>query len=704
MAQPAFPTNRLAQETSPYLQQHAHNPVDWHPWGPEALGRAQAEQKPILVSIGYAACHWCHVMERESFENEAVAAVMNAHFVCIKVDREERPDVDQIYMDAVHAMGLQGGWPLNVFLTADAKPFYGGTYFPQGKWTQLLTNIGQAYAGEHRAELEQSAERFMEVIGTSELTKYGAQNRNAAQEADHAALAAVGVDLETGPAGVSAEEFKLLVYNLSTSFDRERGGTNRAPKFPMPSIWRFLLRAHAVSGSRAVLDQAVLTLREMAWGGIYDQAHGGFSRYSVDGEWLAPHFEKMLYDNGQLVSLYSEAFQLTGDELFRETVYDTIEFIRLELTNAEGGFYSSLDADSEGEEGKFYVFTKEELRAILGDEEPLFSDYYNCTAAGNWEHGRNILHRRQTDEAFAAAHQIAPGVLPELVAGWKQKIMAVRAVRIRPGLDDKVLTGWNALMLQGLTDAYRAFAEPEFLVVAERNARFIEANLRDGPRLYRTCKDGRASISGFLEDYALVVQAYISLYEVSFTEKWLHEAEMLTQYVLNNFFDPAETQFFYTDSSAEALIVRKKELFDNVIPGSNSVMAHNLRRLGRHLENARYSDLAAAMLAQVRHLVVKEPQHLTNWASLYAALLRPGAEVAIIGPEAEVFREELNRQFLFDTVLAGTEKASALPLLKLLKVDAQGRTAVHICREQACLAPVYGVGEALTSLPAPRFA
>lgn len=698
MAHAAPHTNRLAEETSPYLQQHAHNPVDWYPWGPEALGRAQAEQKPILVSIGYAACHWCHVMERESFENEAVAAVMNTHFVCIKVDREERPDVDQIYMDALHAMGLQGGWPLNVFLTADAKPFYGGTYFPKGNWVKLLNNIGQAYAGEHRAELEQSAERFMEVIGASELSKYGAHNQNASQEADYSALQAIGVVPETGPAGVSEEEFKLLVYNLGVQFDREHGGMNRAPKFPMPSIWRFLLRAHAISGSRAVLDQAVLTLRQMAWGGIYDQAHGGFARYSVDGEWLAPHFEKMLYDNGQLVSLYSEAFQITQDELFREVVYDTIEFVRLELTNDEGGFYSSLDADSEGEEGRFYVFTKDELREILGDEEPLFSDYYNCTALGNWEHGRNILHRRETDEAFATAHELAPGVVPELVAGWKQKIMAVRAKRVRPALDDKVLTGWNALMLQGLTDAYRAFGEPEFLVMAEHNARFIEANLRDGIRLYRTCKNGRASISGFLEDYALVIQAYISLYEVSFVEKWLHEAEKLTEYVLNNFFDPIENQFFYTDSSAEPLIVRKKELFDNVIPASNSVMAHNLRRLGRHLEKAQYVDLAAAMLAQVRHLVVKEPQHLTNWAALYAALLRPGAEVAIIGPDAEAFREELNRQFLFDAVVTGTEEASELPLLALHKFETDGRTAVHICRNQACLAPVFSVSEALGEL------
>ncbi|WP_035561433.1 thioredoxin domain-containing protein [Hymenobacter sp. IS2118] len=669
--------NRLAQETSPYLQQHAYNPVDWYPWGPEALGRAQAEQKPILVSIGYAACHWCHVMERESFENEAVAAVMNANFVCIKVDREERPDVDQIYMDALHAMGLQGGWPLNVFLTSAAKPFYGGTYFPQGNWVKLLQNIGEAYAGEHRAELEQSAERFMEVIGGSELQKHQGQPADG---------------------GVSDEEFKLLTYNLEVQFDRERGGMNREPKFPMPSIWRFLLGAHVVSGSQVLLDQTVLTLREMAWGGIYDQAHGGFARYSVDAEWLAPHFEKMLYDNGQLLSLYSEAFQATQNELFRDVVYDTVEFIRLELTNAEGGFYSSLDADSEGEEGRFYVFTKDELRGIIGDEEPLFSDYYNCTAAGNWEHGRNILHRRQTKEDFATSHQLTSGAVAELVAGWKQKIMAVRATRVRPGLDDKILTGWNALMLQGLTDAYRAFAEPEFLAMAEHNARFIEANLREGACLFRTCKNGRPSINGFLEDYALVIQAYISLYEVSFVETWLREAEALTEYVLNNFFDSAETQFFYTDSRAEPLIARKKELFDNVIPASNSVMAHNLHRLGRHLENARYSDLAAAMLAQVRQLVVKEPQHLTNWAALYAAQLRPGAEIAIMGPEARAFRQELSRHFLFDTVIAGTKTGSALPLLRHLKSGTAGRTAIHICRNRACLAPVYSVAEALAAL------
>jgi len=677
---PAFPTapaNRLAHETSPYLLQHAHNPVDWYPWGPEALARAQAEQKPILVSIGYAACHWCHVMERESFENEQVARVMNEYFVCIKVDREERPDVDQIYMDAVQAMGIQGGWPLNVLLTPEAKPFYGGTYFPPSNWVKLLENVAQVYASEHRAELDGSAERFTQVLQASELAKYGAAGNQAS-------------------AGVNDEEFKLLAYNLSLRYDRERGGTNRAPKFPMPSIWRFLLRTHHISGSQAVLNQVNLTLREMAWGGIYDQVGGGWARYSVDAEWLVPHFEKMLYDNGQLLSLYSEAFQVTPDPLYREVVFQTVAWVRRELTNPEGGFYSSLDADSEGEEGKFYVWTREELQRLLGAEEPLASAYYQCTGVGNWEHGRNILHRRQSDADFAEEHKLEPHVLAKLIHGWQKTLLAARAQRVRPGLDDKVLTGWNALMLSGLVAAYRAFGEAEFLALALRNAEFLQQHLRQGPRLYRTWKNGRATINGFLEDYALVIEAYVALYEATFAESWLHEAETLTRYVLANFFDPAEQQFFYTDASAEPLIARKKELFDNVIPASNSAMAHNLLRLGRHLENADYQTLAAAMLAQVQALAAKEPQHLTNWASLYVALLRPGAEVAIAGLQAEAFRQQLSRHFLPNDILAGTLADSELPLLRGRAATKQ--TTLYVCRDRACRLPVHTVAEALAQL------
>jgi uncharacterized protein YyaL (SSP411 family) len=671
------PTNRLAQETSPYLLQHAYNPVDWYPWGPEALARAQAEQKPIIVSIGYAACHWCHVMERESFENEQVARVMNEYFVCIKVDREERPDVDQIYMGAVQAMGLQGGWPLNVVLTPEAKPFYGGTYFSPGNWVQLLESIAQAYSGEHRAELDNSAERFAQALQTSDLER-------------------IGTAMEKANIGVTEEEFKLLAYNLGLRFDRERGGMNRAPKFPMPSIWRFLLRTYYISGSQQLLSQTNLILREMAWGGLYDQVGGGFARYSVDAEWLVPHFEKMLYDNGQLLSLYSEAYQVTLDPLYREVVFQTVAWVRRELTNPEGGFYSSLDADSEGEEGKFYVWTREELQQTLGDEEPLAAAYYNCTGVGNWEHGRNILHRRQTDADFAQKHALEPHVLAKLIHGWQQQLLAARAKRVRPDLDDKVLTGWNALMLSGLVAAYRAFGEISFLVLALRNAEFIQHNLRQGSRLYRTWKNGRATINGFLEDYALVIEAYISLYEATFAESWLREAETLLAYVLEKFFDPAEQQFFYTDASAEPLIARKKELFDNVIPGSNSVMAHNLLRLGRHLENAQYQELAAAMLGQVQALVAKEPQHLTNWASLYVALLRPGAEVAIVGPEAEAFRYKLSKYFVPNDILAGSLAASNLPLLQGRGEGA--KTTIYVCRNRTCQLPVHSVTEALEQL------
>ncbi|GAA3949310.1 thioredoxin domain-containing protein [Hymenobacter algoricola] len=675
-AQPAH-TNRLSRESSPYLLQHAHNPVDWYPWGPEALQRAQAEQKPILVSIGYAACHWCHVMERESFEDPRVAAVMNEHFVCIKVDREERPDVDQVYLDALQAMGLAGGWPLNVFLTPDAKPFYGGTYFAPGNFTQLLTSIGQAYQNETRQELDQSAEQFAKALQTSDVQKYG---------------------LPASDSLLSAEQFQLLVANLEEKFDRQAGGLNRVPKFPMPSVWRFLLRTHAATGSRVALEQTVLTLRAIAWGGLHDQAGGGFARYSTDAEWLAPHFEKMLYDNAQLVSLYAEAYQVTQDALFREVAYDTVAFVERELLSPEGGFYSSLDADSEGEEGRFYVFTKHELQALLGAEEPLFSDYYHCTALGNWEHGRNILHRRESDADFARRHELQPGVVAEMVLDWKARIMEARAQRPRPTLDDKLLTGWNALMLSGLTDAYRAFGDAYFLELALRNAGFIQSKLRQGARLKRSYKAGRATIDAFLEDYALVIQAYTGLYEVTFDAHWLREAETLTEYVLEHFFDPAEQQFFYTDDAGEKLIARRKELFDNVIPGSNSVMAHNLHRLGRHLENSRYGELAAAMLRQVQELVVQQPQHLTNWASLYLALLHPTVEVAIVGAEAETLRRELSRHFLPNTVLAGAVRATdELPLLRQRPAQS-GQTTLYVCFNHTCRQPVHTVAEALTQL------
>ncbi|MBC6696639.1 thioredoxin domain-containing protein [Hymenobacter puniceus] len=668
--------NRLAKETSPYLLQHAHNPVDWYAWGPEALQRAQAEQKPILVSIGYAACHWCHVMERESFEDPQVAAAMNAHFVCIKVDREERPDIDQVYMGALHAMGVQGGWPLNVFLTPEAKPFYGGTYFARGSWLQLLTSIGQAYQTENRQELDESAEQFAQVLRVSELEKY---------------RIAPSTDL------LSFEQLATFLQKIAARFDLEKGGLLGAPKFPMPSVWQLLLRGSHLTGTTALLAQAMRTVRHMAWGGLYDQVGGGFARYAVDEDWLAPHFEKMLYDNGQLLRLYAEAYQVQPDELLREVVYDTVAFVQRELTSPEGGFYASLDADSEGEEGRFYVFTTAELQHILGDEEPLASAYYSCTALGNWEHGRNILHRRQTAEVFAEIHQLQPAVVAELVRSWKQKLLAARAQRPRPALDDKILTSWNALLLQGLLDAHRAFAEPDFLALALQNARFLQANVRHADGLWHSYQRGHATIIGFLDDYAFLIQAYISLYEATFQESWLQEAEQLTQFTLSRFFDAEEEQFFYTDARSEQLIARSKELIDNVIPSSNSVMAHNLHRLGLHLARPAYTELAAAMLKRVQELVAEQPQAAANWAMLYTTLLQPTAEIAIVGPDAEAYRQELGRHFLPNVVVAGTTTSSTLPLLEG-RTALQGRTTLYVCFSKTCQRPVHSVAEALAQL------
>ncbi|RDV13125.1 thioredoxin domain-containing protein [Pontibacter diazotrophicus] len=668
--------NRLLNESSPYLLQHAYNPVDWYPWGEEALQKAKQEDKPIIVSIGYAACHWCHVMEHQSFEQEDIAKVMNEHFVCIKVDREERPDVDAVYMDAVHAMGLQGGWPLNVFLNPDAKPFYGGTYFPPQQWVGLLQNIAVAYQ-KNREDLDESAEQFVEHLNRSELDKYGLRESNF---------------------HVREEDFKLMGYNFSTRFDKKLGGLGQAPKFPMPTNYLFLLRYHHHTSDQSALNQLHLTLHEMAYGGIYDQVGGGFARYSVDAEWLVPHFEKMLYDNGQLVSLYAEAYQATRETLYHEVVYETIAFVERELMSPEGGFYSSLDADSEGEEGKFYTFTKDELQEILGDEEPLFSKYYHATAAGNFEHGRNILHRRKSDEEFAQKHELELEVLQEMVQNWKRKIMEVRATRIRPGLDDKILTSWNALMLKGLADAYYVFGNEHFLELALRNANFLLQNLKKGDKLFHNYKEEKATIDGFLEDYSYLIRAFTRLYEVTFDEQWLQEAKRLTDYTLENFFDEKEGMFFFTDQRSEKLIARKKEIIDNVTPASNSVMASNLHFLGLYFDEERYSTLSNDMLARVKDLLIKEPSHLSNWAALYYHKLTPTAEVAIVGENPGKMRSELSAFYHPNMLLLGSSDGQSNLALLEDKLAINNKTTIYVCYNKTCQLPVHDAASALEQL------
>ncbi|NDK54589.1 thioredoxin domain-containing protein [Pontibacter fetidus] len=667
--------NRLLNESSPYLLQHAYNPVDWYPWGQEALQRAKAENKPILVSIGYAACHWCHVMEHQSFEKQTIADVMNAHFVCIKVDREERPDVDAVYMDAVHAMGLQGGWPLNVFLTSEAKPFYGGTYFTPQQWTQLLQNIATAYK-QNQQELHETAEQFVEHLNISDLEKYGLkQNEKQVNEAD----------------------FQLIYDNLSKRFDKERGGFAPAPKFPMPVNYLFLLRYYNHTQDATALAHLNLTLREMAFGGIYDQVGGGFARYAVDADWMVPHFEKMLYDNAQLITLYAEAYQVTKHPLYKQVVYETIAFAERELMSKEYGFYSSLDADSEGEEGKFYTFTKDELQRILKDEEPLFSKYYNITAAGNFEHGRNILFRRMSDEAFAKENELELEVLQKMVACWKSQLMKVRAKRVRPALDDKILCSWNALMLKALADAYYVFGEKHFLDLALKNADFIFEKLREGNKLCHSYKNNKATIDGFLEDYALLIVALLRLYEVTFNEEWLQQAKRFTDYTLANFLDPEDGMFYFTDRSSEKLIARKKELFDNVIPASNSVMAKKLHKLGLYFDNEQYLRASDKMLNTIIPLLLKEPSHLSNWAILYYNKLTPTAEVAIVGKQVPAMREELSAFYLPNMVLMGSNHKSKLPLLSD-KVPVDGQTTIYVCYNKTCQLPVHTPAEALKQL------
>ncbi len=664
-------TNELINETSPYLLQHAHNPVNWVAWSDAAFEKAQSENKPVIISIGYSSCHWCHVMEHESFEDEEVAKVMNEQFICIKVDREERPDVDQVYMDALNSMGLGGGWPLNAITTPDGKPFYGGTYFPKGKWIAVLNHLAKTYR-EKQEKVQESANEATMRLSFSELKRYG---------------------LKESDVVYSKEGLDTLYNELSKKFDQDKGGIQNAPKFPMPSLWRFILRYYDQTRNEDALTHLKLTLNKMALGGLYDQVGGGFTRYSTDEHWFAPHFEKMLYDNGQLVSLYSEAYTLTHSDLFKRIVYQTLDFIEREMTSPEGGFYSALDADSEGEEGKFYTWKKEELDSLIGDDIELFSDLYNIRKAGNWEE-TNILHRNEEDSSFAAKHGLSVAELRSKIDQWNEILLKAREPRVRPGLDDKALLGWNALMLSGYVDAYRAFDEPKFLQTALKNADFIESKLKKDGEYLHTYKDGLAKIGAYMDDLANLCAAYINLYQVTFDEQWITKAKSIADYSLQNYFDNDEKMFFYTADSAEKLIVRKKELFDDVTPGSNSVMAQNLYLLSLYYYDLRYDELSTDMSGITASMLFKEPYFLSQWASLYALKASPTAEVVIVGPDTEKFRKEFEKEFITNKIVAGSKTESGLPILKE-RSTIDGKTTVYVCYNKACKLPVTTVEEAI---------
>lgn len=667
--------NKLATETSPYLLQHAHNPVEWYPWGQEALNKALSENKPILVSIGYSACHWCHVMERECFEDPDVAAVMNENLVCIKVDREERPDVDALYMDAVHLMGVRGGWPLNVFLMPDAKPFYGVTYLPPPNWVQLVRSIRNAF-DNHYQELADSAQGFAKSLQTGEMEKYG---------------------LPTGHSNYSEAFLDGMFESLKRQFDTVDGGTNRAPKFPMPSIHKFLLRYFDATQNPEALNQVELTLNRMALGGIYDHVGGGWARYSVDGEWFIPHFEKMLYDNAQLISLYSEAYSLTKNPLYADRVRHTLQWLDSEMKSDEGGFFSALDADSEGVEGKYYVWTADEVRKVLGADYEWFGRLYNLSEAGNWEHGFNHLHLTQDVEIAARELGIYSSSFVEDYRKVLQKLGEQRSRRIKPGLDDKILASWNGLLLKGLTDAYRALGDPSIRETAVRLGEFLRDNLTDEGRMWHSYKEGRKSIAGFLEDYAAVSEGLLGLYQVTFEEKWLHLAEMLLDCTVETFYDPEDGFFFFTSNQAEPLIARKKEIFDNVIPGSNSILAHALYQAGILLDRNDFIAKADRMLGRMERILGSDTQVATNWAALYTQRVDPTAEIVISGPDSEAFRRELDRYFIPNKVMAGSAGESNLPLLRD-RTPLGKKTLIYVCYDKTCQLPVQNVEDALSLL------
>ena len=661
--------NKLHSETSPYLRQHQFNPVAWYPWGEEALQKAKTENKLIIVSIGYSACHWCHVMERESFEDEAIAALMNAHFVSIKVDREERPDIDQIYMVAVQLMTGQGGWPLNCVCLPDGRPIYGGTYFPPEHWKQFLEKL-VAMWNEDPQLANDYAERLTAGIQQSEQ-----------------------LPLVPIPDAYSKEDLTRIVTPWKKRFDKEEGGYRGAPKFPLPNNWSFLLRYGVLMDEPGIVDHVHFTLRKIASGGIYDHIGGGFARYSVDTRWHIPHFEKMLYDNAQLVSLYAEAWQQRPVAQYKRVVNETLQWVQREMTSPEGGFYCALDADSEGVEGKFYTFQQHEIEHVLGEDAELFIRYFGVTAEGNWEEEHtNVLKIDVEADSMAQEAGFSAQEWDGFLAAAKRKLLDYRSKRVRPGLDDKLLTAWNAMMLKGFVDAYRVLGVPEYLDAALANVAFVERRLyaEDGGLWRQPPANGKA-IAGFLDDYAFTIEAYIALYEATFDEAWLHDAKRLVTYVLANFYDEATSAFYYTSAHADPLIARKTETMDNVISSSTSTMARQLRWLGLAFDEPRYTAIANQQLANVVPHIAPYGSAYANWTTQLLDEVNGSLEVVLTGPGWQNLRHELDRHYVPNKMILGGTKGS-LPLLAGRIGDV---TRAYVCRNKTCSLPVEQADELL---------
>ena len=669
--------NELVNETSPYLLQHAYNPVNWKAWNKASLKEAKEQNKLIVVSIGYSSCHWCHVMEEESFENDSIAKTMNDNFINIKVDREERPDIDKVYMSAVQLMTGKGGWPLNCITLPDGRPIFGGTYFTKEQWSNILIDISKLYK-ENPQKVEEYAQQVTDGIKTSEL-----------------------ITINKEEAVFKNEEIITAVNLSKEQLDPIHGGLKGAPKFPMPNTLDYLIRYQHHFNDPEIFDYIKKSLTKMAYGGIYDQIAGGFSRYSVDDRWHIPHFEKMLYDNAQLISVYSKAYLQDKNELYETIVKETLTFINDELSADNGAYYSSLDADSKNEnkeleEGVFYSWTKEELKTLIKDYK-LFADYYNINTSGFWEKDLYVLIRNQSNSEFAKKHNLTKKELKEKIRSWKTMLLASRNKRNKPNLDDKILTSWNALMLQGYVDAYKAFGNPIYLKNAVRIGEFILNNqLREDGGLNRNFKNGKSTINGYAEDYATVIQAFISLHEISLDEKWLMLSKTIMEYTITHFYDPESGLFFYTSNKDPNLIARKIEINDGVISSSNSIIGNSLFKLGHYFYDKKMTKLSEQMLNTLKKEIIKTPFAYTNWLHLMTNFTKPYYEVAVVGKNANTVAKKLYSNYLPNILISASDKESEIPLLEYKYLE--DKTLIYVCVNGTCKLPLADVSKAIKSI------
>ncbi len=643
-------TNDLINETSPYLLQHAHNPVNWHSWNKKTLDLAKKENKPLLISIGYSACHWCHVMEHESFEDTNIADFMNKNFICIKIDREERPDIDALYMNAVQLLTGKGGWPLNCFAMPNGDPFYGGTYFRPEQWIQVLKSVSFTYKNKLYL-FKRNATELKKGLLNTEITNFDK------------------------PKSFTHDTLKKITNNWKVYFDTINGGLNYLPKFPMPNNYETLLQIGKYFNDKNLINYVKLTLSKMAMGGIYDQLAGGFARYSTDKIWLVPHFEKMLYDNAQLVSLYTNAYKISKKDIYKRIVYETLNFVDNNFKGKENNYFSSYDADSDGEEGFFYIWTIDQIKTALGKDAYKIIKYYNITDKGNFD-GYNILFTNQENE-------------PSEITLLKNKLLKIRNKRIKPSLDDKTLTSWNALMSVGYLDAYSIFDEKYFLRAAEKNISFIIKNqLNDNLILYRNYKNKKTNIKAFLDDYAILITALIKLYQTNFNEKYIFLAKDLTDFTIKHFYDNKNGYFYYTADYQNDIIIRKKELTDNVIPSSNSIMAKNLFILGKYFGLTDYTIKSEKMLAGIQEKIIKNPMYYSNWIQLYLWNIQPFYEIVVTGNNANTVLSNLNKKYLPNIILAKADKNSKLPITEGRYNKEQN---IYKCVNNTCELPVKNI-------------